>query len=399
MKDRRYYQKEQGTLQSSVFVDPEVYRREIDGIFRRSWLFVSPANWLREAGDFVTARMGEDNVIVWTGNDQVTRVFENLCLAGHQAITDVSRGRSAALRCRCHGWQYDNQGRVVGQRALALPSSIRVETYKGLVFANHDAAAGPLARAIGEFAWYLDLLLSEGSGQVEAAGGDALTWIIDANWKLAAQAFSGDMYRDWYSHRDDAAENQDPSSLALDEGFQVSADGGAMVVVTSPRSPREGMVSTRLEPPRDKFTPIIGTLFPTMSFDWRTPSLHVWNPLGPDRTHVQSYLMTDPRTSVSERTVARRAFQFQYGPAGLRSQRDQEHWRSLSRVRATGENIELNFQMGLGRERTANIPGKLGDLLSESNQRAFFDWWQTEMERPGLSRRRPLINIDGTTRP
>jgi nitrite reductase/ring-hydroxylating ferredoxin subunit len=386
----QYFDAEKGLLRSGVFADPVIHRRELDGIFRRSWLFVGPANWLSGRGDFVTTRMGEDEVLVWRGEDDVLRAFINICAAGHQPVWAAPRGRAVELACRCHGWRYNSCGESRGGPRKHLSPISSVDLYKGLVFANHDPRAAPLLECLGEFAWYLDLLLDRHPGGVEAYGGGAVRWVIDANWKAPAQAFAGDTYRDLVAGAAGGRPDGLISPVDQHGGFQVSAGPGAMTILESPAMSPKPSPNGHLGSPRDAFTPTIGTLFPNLSFDWRTPCLHVWHPLGPSRTEVHSLCIVDKGASAPQRDAALRAFQFRSGPAGLRTQDDVLLWRSMTAQAAKTPDLELNLQMGLGRERSANVPGRLGDLFSECNQRAFFSRWRRDLETPTVPPRRWL---------
>jgi hypothetical protein len=376
----RFFDPDKGLLQRRVFIDPVLYRQELSGIFRHSWLFVGPENWLRLPGDFVTSRMGEDAVVVWRGDDGVLRAFVNLCLSGHQPVCSESRGRALHMSCPCHQWVHDSRGRRLDHPGRHLPEIPCVAGYKGLVFANHDAGAEPLLDWLGEFAWYLDLMVDRKSGGVEAYGGDAFRWTIEANWKVPVDAFCGDIYRNLTANA--ATETVIGAlTLAQEDGFQVFAANGAIAISTA-SAERPQNAEEPLGQPRCGFQPLIGTLFPTLSFDGRTPSLHVWHPVGPSRTEIHSYCLVDTASTTQEKEAARRAFQFQYGPAGLRSEDDIPLWKSIT-ARARGRrDLPLNLQMGLGHERRTNLPGHVNDLISEGNQRQFFAWWQQRLGAP-----------------
>jgi nitrite reductase/ring-hydroxylating ferredoxin subunit len=379
------------SLQSRVFSDPDIYRRELDGIFRRSWLFVAPETWLTQPRAFVTTRMGEDEVFLWRGDDDVLRAFINRCVAGHQTLVRSSRGSADSLICGCHGWRYDNVGWCVDFPIRGLARVPQVEVFKGLVFANHDPDAHPLTASLGDFAWYLDLLLNEVGG-IEAYGEDALRWTVETNWKVPAQEFCGDMYRQRMADMELRLLFNDACPTVCEEGFQVFTEGGAMAILTGENAPVRTSVKSLLGPPRESFAPAIGTLFPTLSFDWRYPSFHVWHPLGPSATEINSFCMVARDSSPEAKESARRTFQRQYGPAGLRSQADAARWSSTTAQASRSRNLMLNLQMGAGRERGANVPGRVGDLFSECNQRAFFAWWQRELEIPSQRQTQWLHN-------
>ena len=47
-----------------VLADPEIYRLELDRIFTKTWQLVAHETEIPQPGDFVTRRMGNDQVIV-----------------------------------------------------------------------------------------------------------------------------------------------------------------------------------------------------------------------------------------------------------------------------------------------------------------------------------------------
>jgi 3-phenylpropionate/trans-cinnamate dioxygenase subunit alpha len=373
-----YFDRHTGLLQRRAFSDPAIFQRELSGIFRTSWLFVGPENWLARSGDFVTSRMGDEPVIVWR-SEGTLRVFVNRCLVGHQPVCSEPRGWALQLSCPCHHWSYNSRGQLLSEPRHALGEIARVSGYKGLIFANHDPGAAPLVDWLADYAWYFDLILDRRSGGVEAYGHDAFRWTIDANWKLPVDAFCGDLYRDMTLPPASMRASGELPASSQQEGFQVFTDNGAMSVMTGEIERGRTNPHRHLGEPRAGFQPILGTLFPTLSFDWRTPSLHVWHPLSPSRTEVHSYCLVDANAPAWEKEAARRAFQFQYGPAGIRSERDTALWRSIT-LRLTGRiDYAFHLRMGLGRERRTDLPGTVGDLVSEANQRAFFDWWQRHL--------------------
>lgn len=374
-----YFDRQSGLLQRRAFADPAIFQRELLGIFRKSWLFVGPENWLARSGDFVTSRMGDEPVIVWRSEEGTLRVFVNRCLVGHQPVCSEPRGWALQLTCPCHHWSYNSRGQLSSEPGHALAEIPRVAAYKGLIFANHDPGAASLIDWLGDYAWYFDLILDRRPGGLEAYGHDAFRWTIDANWKLPVDAFCGDIYRDMTLPPASTQTSGEQLSSSPQAGFQVFTENGAMSVITGEVERGRTDPHGHLGEPRAAFQPILGTLFPTLSFDWRTPSLHVWHPLSPSRTEIHSYCLVDAHAPAWEKEAARRAFQFQYGPAGMRSERDTALWRSIT-LRLAGRNDHaFHLRMGLGRERRTDLPGTIGDLVSEANQRAFFDWWQRHL--------------------
>ena len=385
-----YFDARLGILKARAFASRTVYEKELASIFSRSWLFVAPENWLTRNGDFLRSRMGADDVIVWRGSDGGLRVFDNICVSSDNLLCSSSRGRQDNMSCSCHGWRYDSSGLSLDFLGQRLVSIAKLEVYRGLVFANRDLDAEPFVAALGDFDWYLDILLAGDDG-FEAYGDDALRWTVDTNWKLAAEAYCGSDSIELPGVSKLSVENMDDQA-ATPNGFQASTKAGVISIVTQGQAPMAGHSKHALGSPRDGFNPTVGTLFPNVSFDWRVPSLHVWHPTGPSTTEIHSFCMVAKNASADAREHARRAFQFQYGPAGMQSQRQSAIWRSISARISPETDLVLNVQMGLGRERDANIPGRLADLHSESNQRCFFSWWQERLDLP-VARTRKWLRV------
>jgi hypothetical protein len=67
------------TINPRVWTDPEIYRKEQERVFRRSWLYVGHDSQILRPGDFITNYMGEEPVLVWRGKQGEIRVFLNSC--------------------------------------------------------------------------------------------------------------------------------------------------------------------------------------------------------------------------------------------------------------------------------------------------------------------------------
>ena len=82
-------------------------------------------------------------------------------------------GHNALFVCPYHGWSYDCKGQLRGvpQHDTAYHGELnkadwglievpRVEVFRGLVFANFDPECITLEDYLGDFRWYLDLVLN-----------------------------------------------------------------------------------------------------------------------------------------------------------------------------------------------------------------------------------------------
>ncbi|WP_258318248.1 Rieske 2Fe-2S domain-containing protein, partial [Escherichia coli] len=62
------------------------------------------------AGDFVTARMGQDEVIVVRQKDRSIKAFLNACRHRGARVCPVEAGNARGFVCNYHGWSYATDG-------------------------------------------------------------------------------------------------------------------------------------------------------------------------------------------------------------------------------------------------------------------------------------------------
>jgi choline monooxygenase len=136
-----------------------IYDAERRQIFAREWQLVCPASDLPGPGDYVAAEVAGYRIFVIRDRDGQLRGFHNVCPHRASQLLEDGQGHRDLLRCPYHGWVFDTQGNL--RRAPDFGEAdwfkkeehglmpIRVETWRGLVFANLDADARPLEDALG----------------------------------------------------------------------------------------------------------------------------------------------------------------------------------------------------------------------------------------------------------
>ena len=194
-----------------IFHDEEIYRAELDRIFKRAWLYLAHESEVPDSGDFVHVYMGEEAVILCRDRDGQLYGLVNSCRHRGNRVCRVDRGNARSFVCSYHGWAYNTKGNLIGvpgktelykddidQPSLGLVRVARIDSYKGLVFGTFDPEAPSLEEFLGDMRWGLDLLLDQ--GDLVAAPG-VVRWNIEGNWKFAADNAIGDMYHAAWTHR------------------------------------------------------------------------------------------------------------------------------------------------------------------------------------------------------
>jgi choline monooxygenase len=185
------------TLPGWVYTDQSVFEREREAIHFRSWHYAGTTQELLKPGDYLTASIVDQSIIVIRGQDGELRGFYNVCQhRAHELLR--GRGRVHRITCPYHAWTYGVDGRFSGARGTASLKDfngtafnlkpVRIEVFaKKLIFFNLDPAAIPLREQAADL---------EADLQAEVPSFDRLTVApgsasaeIQANWKVAVDNY------------------------------------------------------------------------------------------------------------------------------------------------------------------------------------------------------------------
>ena len=142
------------TLPARYYTDEEIFEREKEAIYYRSWQPVCHISEVPEIGSYVTHSVLDQNIIVVRGRDSELRAFYNVCShRAHQLLQ--GSGTTRTIVCRYHAWSYHTDGslrtargseNVAGfDRNLFCLKTIQVKVFAGFVFINFDPDAPGLA--------------------------------------------------------------------------------------------------------------------------------------------------------------------------------------------------------------------------------------------------------------
>jgi len=183
------------TPSADFYYSPELFRRESERIFCRSWNYACHVESLREPGDYVTARVLDQGVILIRGKDRVLHGFFNVCSHRAHELLKGS-GRTKVITCPYHAWSFHIDGRLRSARGSeSVPdfeasdfclTPVQVEEYAGFVFYNLDPEAPSLREQAGAL---------EKEIRHYCPGVDRLTFAhrstyhLKANWKNVCDNF------------------------------------------------------------------------------------------------------------------------------------------------------------------------------------------------------------------
>ena len=180
----------------SLYTDPRVFADEMERIFHRGWVFVGHESEIPNPGDFVTRPLGEQPVIMARTAAGAITVLLNRCAHRGTLVCPLERGHTRVFACPYHGWTYDVDGTLLGvpypggleaafdKGAHGLTRALRVDRYRGFVFASLSATGRSLDEHLGAATKLIDRtcdLSPEGTVALTAG------WVkhrCAANWKM-----------------------------------------------------------------------------------------------------------------------------------------------------------------------------------------------------------------------
>lgn len=150
-----------------IYTSPEIYQLEQERIFRGpTWSFVALEAELPNSGDFKSTFVGDTPVVVTRNGDRSLSVWVNRCAHRGAMVCRAPRGNARTHICIYHQWSYDTRGNLRGvpfrngvKGSPGMPpdfdakdhslQQLRVESYRGLVFATFSDQASSLYDYIG----------------------------------------------------------------------------------------------------------------------------------------------------------------------------------------------------------------------------------------------------------
>jgi ethylbenzene dioxygenase alpha subunit len=412
---------ENGTIDREIFHDEDIYQEELHRIFARAWAFVAHESQLPKVGDFLTTYIGEDGVIVTRHRDQSIRVFVNSCAHRGNKVCFADAGNTSRFTCNYHGWSYDTTGTLTGMHAEYAYSKVdidktqtkmqpvaQVASYKGLVFATFDPDAPSLEDWLGDFRWYLDMLLDNEEGGTEFVGG-CIKYEINANWKIGVENSIGDSLHVGWTHDSGTraiSGGQTFPDIDLSSSFHSSVNGhglefgtegyGSLLVLGSSAASEyfnkiRPKMAERLGDMRAK---IFGSaasagIFPNCTFLPGISSFRVWLPKGPEKVEVRTWVIVNKAMPEELKADIAKHVMLTFAPGGIFDVDDGENWTNCTVANrgVVTRRQPLHYRLGIDKRVDDHpvLPGTVYQgQLSDSNQRLFYQRWVDLMEAKSI---------------
>lgn len=150
------------TLPGWVYTSEEALAAEREKVFFRTWHFAGAIDDLVNAGDYITARLLDQSILVMRGRDGGLRGFYNVCQHRAHELLE-GQGNARVVTCPYHAWSYHDDGSLRTARGAERQphfdperfclKPVRVEVFaEKFVFFNLDPQAAPLAELVPDLA-------------------------------------------------------------------------------------------------------------------------------------------------------------------------------------------------------------------------------------------------------
>ena len=93
------------SMPPAVYTSPDFLGLEQERIFRREWLCVGRVSALAQAGDYLTADIDGQPIVVLRDENLELKAFSNVCLHRMSVLLE-GRGNVRRIVCPYHAWNY-----------------------------------------------------------------------------------------------------------------------------------------------------------------------------------------------------------------------------------------------------------------------------------------------------
>ena len=354
--------------------------------------------------------MGEDPVILARDLNGQLRAHLNMCRHRGNRVCRADRGNTKLFQCSYHGWSYTTDGKLalvpmvdafgnLDRSQWGLVPVAQIDSYKGLIFATFDAEAPALRDYLGDMAWYLDILLDRREGGTEVSGPHR--WMVDANWKTAAENFGGDGYHIASTHgsaRELGIDTTTSQTRQWNKGCQIACGNGHILVswLTPPdggpwfAQPDDQLVDYMKEHAAE-IENRLGTNAgaENLAVGWNGIPEFVGALADPDDPRLAAARagqdgdleLGDRRQGRARRkskTSMRFVSQYRFSPSGVFEQDDMDNWIQVTGAARSliGRRFPANYQMS-GNEPPMefDLPGRVKSRFSDNNQLSLYMHW------------------------
>jgi Rieske 2Fe-2S family protein len=189
------------TLEQKYFVSPQIFAEEQEKIFSRQWLLVGHQSQIVQAGDYFTAEIAGESLMIVRDKRDAIRGFYNVCRHRGSRLIENRNGRSQAIQCPYHAWTYALDGRLIGaphmddvpgfNKADYSLHAVNLALWEGFIFVNLADAPTQRGGYLSLEEWFAPLAGKFSRwNQPALRSAKQIEYDVRANWKLIFENYS-----------------------------------------------------------------------------------------------------------------------------------------------------------------------------------------------------------------
>lgn len=182
-------------LPVDTYTSQEWFEREQRELFGKCWQFVAMSSDIPEEGDFLAVEIGAFPLVIIRGKRGKIHAFHNICRHRGTQLLRVAGKGVKVIKCPYHDWTYSIEGELkaipskqkfpdIDMSKLGLHPA-RVDTWRGMVFANPDSDAESLRSWLGQ----MDAEFGPHQPEKLVEYEKTLRYEVKANWKIFVENY------------------------------------------------------------------------------------------------------------------------------------------------------------------------------------------------------------------
>ncbi len=179
-------------MPGAFYASPEYFEWETQTVLRRGWHCLGRIDEIPNAGDYFTAHLLTEPLIVIRGDDDAIRVLSNVCRHRGMPLAEGA-GNTKRLICSYHAWSYDRKGTLL--RAARMENAgfdaknchlpkFNTVIWRGFIYCNLDPSAPAFVAQNPELG---DLIAAYETDQFRLVHSGEEVW--HTNWKCLVENF------------------------------------------------------------------------------------------------------------------------------------------------------------------------------------------------------------------
>ncbi|MBX2823667.1 MAG: aromatic ring-hydroxylating dioxygenase subunit alpha [Gammaproteobacteria bacterium] len=186
-----------------VYVNEEIFQLEMEQLFSNAWVYVGHDSQLKNTGDFITAKIGNQPILATRHRDNEVYVMYNRCPHKGVKIASEQCGNTGKFfRCPYHAWSFKTDGSLLAiplkkgyegtgfdkdQAAAGLTRIENVRNYRGFIFARLSQEGQSFEEFFADSLSTIDNMVDRSpEGKLEIAGAP-IRYMHTCNWKMLVE--------------------------------------------------------------------------------------------------------------------------------------------------------------------------------------------------------------------